>query len=193
MYSENGVVYKLHAGWFIKFTPGSLSTGVFLLNLKVFSVEILMKDPVLFFIPCFWFLRGIPCLFERFSFLFHGFQGLGRDNKSLFPCLLVVFLALFQKKQGKQGQGKGKLILDFWPRGGLQVQPSGFHCLLRVGFRKGKNTTHQVFTLSRTDGSKKLWGPLFLQSGFSDAVFMHVWILQGFCVGNFAVDFLSFG
>ena len=24
-------------------------------------------------------------------------------------------------------------------------------------------------------------GPLFLQSGFSDAVFHHMWILQGFC------------
>ena len=44
MYSKKVVIYKLHAGWFINCSPGSLSTGVFLLNLKVFSVEILQKE-----------------------------------------------------------------------------------------------------------------------------------------------------
>ena len=38
MYSKKGLVDKLHAGWFIDRTP------VFLLNQKVFSVEILQKE-----------------------------------------------------------------------------------------------------------------------------------------------------
>ena len=44
MYSKKGVVYKLHAGWFINRTPGEFIIGVFLLNLKVFSLEILQKE-----------------------------------------------------------------------------------------------------------------------------------------------------
>ena len=38
---EKGVVYKLHAGWFINRTPGELKNRGLLLNIKVFSVEIL--------------------------------------------------------------------------------------------------------------------------------------------------------
>ena len=44
MYSKKWVVYKLHAGWFINRTAGSLQTEVFLLNLKLFSVDILQKE-----------------------------------------------------------------------------------------------------------------------------------------------------
>ena len=63
--------------------------------------------------PCFFFeflvffpLRGIPCFFERFSLLFQGFQGFGRDKD---PCFFGVFPCLFPKKQGKEGQGSAKM------------------------------------------------------------------------------------
>ena len=45
----------------------------------------------------------MPCLFERFSLLFKGFQGFGRDKKSLF--FWWFFRAFFQKRQGEEGQG----------------------------------------------------------------------------------------
>ena len=45
MYSKKGVVYKLHTGWFINRTPGEfINQGLFIINLKVFSVEILQKE-----------------------------------------------------------------------------------------------------------------------------------------------------
>ena len=44
MYCKKGVVYKLHAGWFINRTPGGFINCGLLLNLKVFSVEILQKE-----------------------------------------------------------------------------------------------------------------------------------------------------
>ena len=52
-------------------------------------------------IPCFFPLRGSPCFFERFSLLFQGFQGFGRDKKSLFFCggFSCVF---FQKKKERK-------------------------------------------------------------------------------------------
>ena len=50
----------------------------------------------------FFPLRGIPCFFGRFSLLFQGFQGFGRDKN---PCLFGGFPSFFPKKQGKEGQG----------------------------------------------------------------------------------------
>ena len=44
MYSKKGVVYKLHAGWFINRTPGEFIHCGLLLNLKVFSVKTLQKE-----------------------------------------------------------------------------------------------------------------------------------------------------
>ena len=44
MYSKEGVVYKLHAGWFTDAPQGSLQIAVILLNLEVLSVEILQKE-----------------------------------------------------------------------------------------------------------------------------------------------------
>ena len=44
MYSKKGVVYKLHAGWFIKSPPGEFINRALILNLEVFSVEILQKE-----------------------------------------------------------------------------------------------------------------------------------------------------
>ena len=44
MYSKKGVVYKLHAGWFINCTPEEFINSGLLLNLKVFSLEILEKE-----------------------------------------------------------------------------------------------------------------------------------------------------
>ena len=44
MYSKKGAVEKLHAGRLKNRTPGKFTIGVFLLNLKVFSVEILQKE-----------------------------------------------------------------------------------------------------------------------------------------------------
>ena len=44
MYSKKGVVYKLHAGWFINRTPGEFINRGLFINLKVFSVEILQKE-----------------------------------------------------------------------------------------------------------------------------------------------------
>ena len=38
---------------------------------------------LLFGFPCFSAFRGIPCRFECFSLLFQGFEGFGRDGKSL--------------------------------------------------------------------------------------------------------------
>ena len=42
--------------------------------------------PFLVFLEFLGFLalQGIPCFFERFSLLFQGFWGFGRDKKSLF-------------------------------------------------------------------------------------------------------------
>ena len=44
MYSEKGVVYKLHAGWFINRSAGEFINCGLLSNLKVFSAEILQKE-----------------------------------------------------------------------------------------------------------------------------------------------------
>ena len=44
MFSKKGVVYKLHAGWFIDRPPGEFINWGLLLNLKVFTVEILQKE-----------------------------------------------------------------------------------------------------------------------------------------------------
>ena len=52
MYSKKGVVCKLHAGWFINRALGEFIIGVFLLKLKVFSVEIQQKGESL--ILNFW-------------------------------------------------------------------------------------------------------------------------------------------
>ena len=42
--SKKGVVYKLHAGWFINHTQGEFVNWCILSNLRVFSVEILQKE-----------------------------------------------------------------------------------------------------------------------------------------------------
>ena len=44
MYSEKGVAYKFHAGWLISRTQGEFINGGLLINLGVFSVEILQKE-----------------------------------------------------------------------------------------------------------------------------------------------------
>ena len=44
MYSTKGVVYKLHAGWFINRTQGEFINWGLLLSLRVFSVEMLQRE-----------------------------------------------------------------------------------------------------------------------------------------------------
>ena len=50
---------------------------------------------------------------------------------------------------GNPIEGGESLILNFWPRGSLYVQPRHRDCRPQAsGFRTGKNTIHQIFTLS---------------------------------------------
>ena len=53
--------------------------------------------PCFFGIPCFFSLRRIPWFFECFALLFQGYQGFGRDKKSLF---FWWFSLPFSKKTG---------------------------------------------------------------------------------------------
>ena len=43
-----------------------------------------LSFPSFFLNSLFFSLRGLPCSFERFSLLFLGFYGFGRDKKSMF-------------------------------------------------------------------------------------------------------------
>ena len=92
MYSKKGVVYKLHAGWFINRTPGEFINRGHFIKFK-------------------GFLCGNPT---------------------------------------EKGES---LVLNFRPPGSLYVQPRHRDCLPQArGFRTGKNTIHQLFTLKkRTD------------------------------------------
>ena len=91
MHSNKGVVYKLHARWFINRTPVEFINRGPLFNLKVFSVEILQKE-----------------------------------GKSNTKCLAA------------------RRHCDFLPQA--------------RGFRTGKDTIHQIFTLSNF-----LWKTMLLK------------------------------
>ena len=56
-------------------------------------------------------LRGIPCFFERFSLLLQGFQGFGREKRSLL--FGWVFLVFFQRNKGKEDRGRRGIPRSF--------------------------------------------------------------------------------
>ena len=58
--------------------------------------------PCFFVIPCFFFLRGIPCFLSVFPFFSKDFRGSAGIRN---PCFSGSFPCLFPKKQGKEGQG----------------------------------------------------------------------------------------
>ena len=88
--------------------------------------------PLLVFcaIPCFFPLQGFPCFFffERFSLLFQGFEGFGRDKQSLF---FVWFSLPFSKTQRKDRVEKIKK---------MALTPPGGHAWVK-NLKKSPNFT----------------------------------------------------
>ena len=124
----------------------------------------IFKSPVLpflvfFGILCFFPVRGIPCFFfERFSFLFQGFQGFSGDKKSLF--FWWFSLPFFQKNQGKEGQGGGQRrkinpkslgpVFSLYRHAGIDA------ALVGAQFYICRCTHHGKITLNKTIRSTKV-------------------------------------
>ena len=102
-------------------------------------------------IPCFLrvFYEEFLGFFERFSLLFHGSWGFGRDKN---PCFFGGFRCLFQKNKGRTGCVlHGLRPLDKWGNKNREISkkaPDFLKLLLfKIGNRRGGPMTQYCLNL----------------------------------------------